>query len=291
MSETTQTQENKELFDLPPGVPEGMRNVYLLQAIAQEMKEIPVLASEVATDSNPLVKVEFPAEGGILTYMGAHELPYRGFPFHEFVDKIDLIKKLSRGMVSGLFHALKSKRWLAPLALPLVFIAKDLLYANLFTFHRLIDRFRVKRERYSRAVRELYRVFDNPRANEDLRTLEIRLMLKDIVCMLAEFDNAYRFRLQDVLPELNKEALKKNPIKEINRLLDIMSVRENSQEVRDTWRLGKMVVKYYLRFDRKLLSMVTDILANLDLEQIKMTPEDVHYSKQRKDYTFRFMQN
>src|SRR3990167_11406900 len=139
---------------LPPEVAGYMQNVQLMHGIVAEMKEIPVLQSEVPTDTNALEKVEFPEEGGILTYMDNHPLPYRGFPYFEFVEKIDLIKKLSRGMLSGLYHSVfKRSKFTLVLMFPLLFVARDLLFTGVYTYSKLIQRFRVKQTRYSRAMR------------------------------------------------------------------------------------------------------------------------------------------
>lgn len=277
---------------LPPEVAGYMQNVQLMHGIVREMKEIPELQSEVPTDTNALTKVEFPDEGGVLTHMTNHPYPYRGFPYFEFVEKIDLIKKISRGTLSGLYHSVKHRNKLRLLLMfPLIFMAKDLISTSVRTFHRLIDRFRIKSHRYSQPIRELYRAFDKPRANEDMETLELRLMLKDIVCTVLEFDNAYRYRFQDIVVELDKVAVKKNTIRELNRLLDIMMSRENGPEVKDTWRLIKMGVRFYLRFDRKMQRMIGDILGELDLKQVELTIEDKHFAGLRQDYTFKFKMN
>lgn len=268
-----------------------LNNVQLMYAIVKEMKEIPELESEKPTDTNALVKVEFPQEGGILTYMSAHEYPYRGFPYMDFVEKIDTFKKMSRGMLSGLYHSLRQgNRLRVLLAIPALFITKDVVSAGLYTYYKLIERLRVKSNLYSKAIRELYRAFDEPR-KEDLKTLELRMILKDIVCMILEFDNAYRYRFQDIIVELDQKAVQKNPIKEFLRLLDVMSQRENDQKVKDTWKLFKLVVRFYLRFDRKLIRMLVDVFSKLDLREIAFMPEDKHFSCQRSDYRFGFMEN
>src|SRR3990167_2674825 len=277
---------------LPPEMDGYMKNMQLMQEIVRSMREIPELESEKPTDTNALLKVEFPKEGGILTYITNHEYPYRGFPFFEFVEKIDTFKKLSRGILSGLYHSLKKgSKFKLLLALPLIFVVRDFISSGIYAYHKLIERFRIKSNLYSNVVRELYRAFNLPRVKEDFETLELRLALKDVLCMILEFDNAYRYRFQDIIVELNKELLKKKPIKELNRLLDLMSSRENDQKVKDTWSLFKLVVKFYLRFDRKLTKMLVDVLSNLNLEEVKHTPEDKHFSCQRKDYIFGFMLN
>src|SRR3990167_5690221 len=84
-----------------------LQNMALMNQVVRQMKEIPELPSEKPKDVHALTKVEFPESGGVLTYMQGYDHPYRGFPFHEFVDKIDVIKKITRAVLSGLFHGLK----------------------------------------------------------------------------------------------------------------------------------------------------------------------------------------
>lgn len=273
---------------IPPEVAAYMDNAAKMQQIIQAMKEIPALQSEVPTDNNPLTKVEFPPEGGVLTFMENHPHPYKGFPFFEYVEKIDVMKKLSRGVLSGFYHSTRGRKLSLILFFPLLFVVKDLLFTGVRTFHRLIERFRIKSNMYCTAVREVYRAFDHPRVNEDLRTLELRLMLKDVLCTVLEFDNAYRYRFQDIIAELDQESVKKNPRKELLRLFNLMSERENTQEIKDTWRLVKMAIRFYLPFDRKLQRMLGDVFSKLNLENVVLTEEDKHFSGLRKDYKFKF---
>ena len=291
MPEYTSQGTSMPLSTLPPAVAAYMQNAAYLQQIVAAMKEIPVLESEKPTDTNPLTKVEFPEEGGVLTYMGNHPYPYKGFPFFENVEKIDTIKKIFRGVLSGFYHSVKHRRLSLVLFLPLLIVSKDLLSTAIRAFHKLIERFRVKREMYSKIVREVYRTFDKPREGEDLKTLELRLMIKDTICTVLEFDNAYRYRFQDVIIELDKEAVKKNPRKELLRLLNLMGEREKTQEVRDTWRLLKMGVRFYLPFDRKISKMLGDVFSEVNLSELALTDPDKHFSCLRQDYTFKFMEN
>lgn len=262
-----------------------MNQMQIMNGIVREMKEIPELPSEVATDKSSLEKVEFPDEGGMLTYMSGHDYPYRGFPYFEIVEKIDLIKKISRAAVSGLYHSLKRKKYWLFTLIPSIWVVKNFAETGIYTFYRLVERFKLKPQRYSRSIRELHRAFSIPRG-EDTHTQELRLMLRDLVCMILEFDNAYRFRVQDWIEDLDQVAVKKNPIKEISRVLTIAQSRELTAEIKDTWTLAKLGVSVYLRFDRKLKNVLADILASIDKEQFKLTPEDKHFTARRKDYAF-----
>ena len=264
-----------------------VKNQRLMQDIAREMKEIPELPSERPTDVSPLTKVEFPVEGGILTYMEGNEYPYKGFPFAEFVDRIDTLKKLSRGFVSALFHSFKNKKFLLLLIfIPLSVIFRHLVRAALYTFYRQVDRSKLKPIRYCDAVREIHRIFSGFREFEGENENELRLMLRDSICMLLEFDNAYRFRMQDVLIEIDQKKLKKKPIKEIVRLFSILQQRELTQEIKDTWTLVKLMISLYLRFDRQLLKIIVDALSQVNKDKLKLSTEDVYYCRKRTDYKF-----
>ena len=127
-----------------------VRHMQLMGGIAKEMKEIPELASEIITPrtTNPLTRVEFPEEGGVLTFMEKYDQPFKGYPYHEFVDKIDFVKKTSRSLMSGLYHQLKRRNriWFLTV-LPGIWIAKDAIRAGVYVIFRVIERFRIKKER------------------------------------------------------------------------------------------------------------------------------------------------
>lgn len=257
--------------------------------IVAEMKEIPVLPSEVPKDVSALQRVEM--RDGILTYMDNHDYPYRGFPFHEFVEKIDLIKKVCRQIQSGMYHSLKDRSSLElKLLIPLIpTLGKYIFYAFTYAFYRLIERSRIKTKYFSKAVREIHRACSVNRLNETERVAELRKMLRDIECMILEFDNAYRYRAQDILVEFNKEALKKNPIDELIRVLDLMVEREIRQEVKDTWTLLKMFVKHYMRYEPEIRNLIVDVICEMDMERIKLTIEDKYFAEHRDDYKFGFI--
>lgn len=266
-----------------------LENMRVMNVIVSQMKEIPILPSEIPqqNDTNPLNRVEFPDAGGILTFMDGHEEPYKGFPYFEFVDKIDVMKKLTRAHLSGLYHALKTRNKLQLATLLVVpWFFKDFLRVQLYTLWKLIDRFRIKKERYCDAIREMHRVFSLGGESE-----ELKLQIKDVFCMFLEFDNAYRYRFQDVIVELNKEKLRTAPRKELIRLFDVLASRENSQEIKDTWKLARLALKFYLPLDRELTRILQEVFLEADLEKLRLTKEDVHYCHKRKDYTFGFQLN
>lgn len=256
-----------------------------MQTVIGEIKEIPELPSEAPKDSTFITNVDFPEEGGVLTYMDGHDEPFRGFPFHEFVDKVDTLKKIGRGMLSSLFHSIK-KRNKFELAL-LVFtpwLFEALLLGGLYAANRIVSRFKFKKDKYSQAVRELHRVLS-------LEKGEVREIIRDLLCMTLENDNAYRFRFQDIIVNLDKVALKKNVSKEVVRLLTLMQSREKNVDVSDTWTLLKTFLPMYLFVNRKLRKELAFILGEINLGEVELTKEDKWFCYPRSDYHFGFVLN
>lgn len=267
-----------------------IQNMKIMHQIVSEMKEVPILESEKPKDVSPLTKVEFPENGGVLTFMEGHEYPYKGFPAAEFVDRIDLLKKVIRTTLSGFYHELKGKSKLKLLTLlPALWVARHGVRTGIYTFYRIIDRFKMKEFRYSSTVRELHRAFSVEIPKESVKDKEIRLMLRDGICMLLEFDNAYRYRFQDIIAELNRENARKNIIGELKRLLTIMQSREKTPEVRDTWTLFKLLVSLYLRFDKGMKTLISNVLVEIDTGKAALDEGDKHYCNPRQDYTFGYM--
>lgn len=265
----------------------GFQNVppaEAMMAIVREMKELPELPSEnPGNDVSTLDRVDAPDEGGVLTYLSSEEEPYRGFPFFEMVEKIDLMKKVSRGTLSSLFHSAKKRPKILFLGLVFVpWLISDLVKAYLYAMYRIVLRFRLKPNYYCQAMRELHRSL----SEKDEFTSQIR----DLICMVLEMDNAYRFRFQDVIVELDKGALGKNPSKELSRLLSILQNREKGQDVKDTWTLLKTFLPLVF-LSGKVKRGVVQVLLDLDLSKVALTKEDKWYAFARKDYTCGFITN
>lgn len=284
------TQENNEA-SLQVGRAEQdklIQSVSMINEVAKRLKQIPELPSEKATDNHPLVKVEFPDEGEVFTYMQGYDYPYRGYPYYEFVDRIDVVKKLIRNLQSGFYHGFKN-RWYRWLLIPLVpFVGRQVFWAFVYTFKRVVDRTPMRINRFSQFVQEVHRAFSISWSDETPQITELRKWLRDIECMILEFDNAYRFRGQDLAVEINKHALEHDPIKELLRLIDIWISREKVVDVKNSWELLKLFVQYYLRFDQPLLKLFTRTLLELDLEKCALTDNDKYFAHPRKDYTFGF---
>ena len=260
--------------------------------IVAEMKEIPELPSEnPGDDKTTLERVDAPDEGGVLTYLTGEGEPYRGFPFFEMVEKIDTMKKMVRGALSSMFHSMKKRPKVLLLGIVFVpWLIEDLAKATLYALYRIVLRFKIKPKYYSQPMRELFRAF-SVRGNSTDEEFEFTSQVRDLLCMVMEMDNAYRFRFQDVIVHLDKVALRKNPGKEVSRLLSILQSREVGQDVKDTWTLLKTFLPPVLMVNGTMRKLIVNVLCELNMDEVKLSVEDKWYACARKDYICDFRTN
>jgi hypothetical protein len=123
-------------------------------------------------------KVEKPEEGGIEAYNDYAKYPYPGFVTSEDLDQISKYKRFIPLGIEILNKFLSS------------YLPKD-------------------PKEYSRPVRELYRVLtlaeDRHQQFMPKRTFK---MMKNIICLLLEKDDAYRPIMQDILPEIDMSKIR-----------------------------------------------------------------------------------
>jgi hypothetical protein len=127
-------------------------------------------------------------------------------------------------------------------------------------------------DRYSQPVREIYRLIKDEQTRE-------------VVCAILEFDDAYRYRVQDILGELNKANFRLDPMDEIKRLVRVYVHREDKT-------MGRVfnAIRYglsYLKLNRKLLVKLKDFVEDLDLDEIKMSKEDIYWTNILGSYKYR----
>lgn len=148
---------------------------------------------------------------------------------------------------------------------------KDYMY---FVHMGLRDVYYPNVKYYSQPVREIYRLLNG----------EVR----DIICALLEFDTAYRYRFQDIVRELNKKSFEENPIKEINRLIDIFFARGGKFLWEHKFGKIRTLLNIYLFLNKKLLNKLKLIVKEINLDEIKLSKEDIYWTNQAyQEYDFR----
>jgi hypothetical protein len=227
-------------------------------------------------------KVEFPKDGGIISYFSNEEYPMKGFSCSETVENVDEMKKQGMALLKRLKGILSGNKVKATLFY-LVFrkqineVGKGFIESLWF----LIRRYKSKPFLYCKCVREVYRVFNIFILIEKEDSKEILAKIRDLTCMTLEFDDAYRYRFQDILSEVNIEQLKKDPVKELNRLLDILISRDES--LKEKWQMVQKFV-HLIRFKKDLRVFITRFIDELNMDEIRMDELDLYHCETKQAY-------
>jgi hypothetical protein len=289
MEEKQNVSKDKPLDKYDQYVDTMQRMQYIAQAMRDE-ETVPA-PQKPTNDASVITHVEFIKEGGIFTYLARYDFPFRGFPLNDTVQSMDELKKLAKIIIQKFLPYVKNTSLFGKLTLLLsVNHLKKLAECYLYAYHWHVKRYRLKPYMYSQAVRELWDTINKSLVGNQ----DIKEAIRDLSCMFLEFDNAYRFRFQDIMPEMNIEAMKKDPGKEIGRLLDLMAEREIWEEKKtrmaEKWKMAKELISLFLRFSPSTKKIFVDMAIRMDLKRIELTTEDRYYCEFRKDYKFGFMQ-
>ena len=217
-----------------------------------------------------LVKDIKPVDGnGVLVYYDGALYPARGFPTDQIFLSMNIVKRVLR----------------ESLKFPLLF-----LHSN----KRLIESFNsIGEVSFYASVPPKYVLCPAARKIDDMvyifleeigiSPVEAALMARNIA-YIFEFDNAYRYRIQDLASEAIEEELINNPSMEINRLLSIFLERDSDPIITSKFKMFKryisfalMIPKYKKAFKRAM---------ELGLNGIKYDHEDWYWVCQRTDYLY-----
>ena len=251
------------------------------QAVGRVRKNAPTVNAEDQEQIYPLIGFDFPKDDGIRVYWQGIDLPTKTFPYKETVEKIDDLKKIMKANAWGVADLVKRNPIKAGILLLLYQKEIGIIFENLLQeFSQVLRDVEQEPSMYCRAVRELYRVFS-------LEKGEMREQFGKIVCHFVEYDDAYRYRVQDAIVKLDKLCLAKKPIKELRRLLQLLADREGIIGMKKKWERLRTLV-WFLRFKPKLVKEIQSFLINLNLEELKLDDVDKAHARRKPDYKWSF---
>lgn len=198
---------------------------------ADKKEVVPVHGIAKGQLNTPTYNVELPPEGGVLSWHVGDKFPVKSWPFREAIYAIDCIKRV---IINGARFFTK---------LPINILRGRVIRSAMEFFvdycDTVFDRWgRMlpmqddngmefglqgvcwKPQFYCDMVREFRRVALQI-AGDD----EVNKKFVNAICMIFEFDDAYRYRIQDGFGIIDREAFLKNPGKEARRVFKIMQER------------------------------------------------------------------
>lgn len=104
----------------------------------------------------------------------------------------------------------------------------------------------------------------------------------DIMAHIFEYDDAYRYRLQDIMTELDTPRLYTNPCGEVLRLIDLAIMRDKSEDVRRKYKRLKVFAWLLIPLKHFFLNLIKDI----NFDNMKFDEADRYWVSLRGDYNF-----
>lgn len=231
-------------------------------------------------------KTEYPDEGGILVYYKGVPYPKKGFPFPEAIYAIDIAKRFTLAFIS----MLSAKALILPMIvyslLPWKIKLKPIQNA-LFQYARMNEWIMspcfLKREyccKTANGVRTFLEIFMTELGFE---STVIEPVPRNIATFF-EYDDAYRYRLQDIISEVNEDRLDLAPRNEIKRLLKLFAEREKMHAMHTAGIAGKLLSIVLLH--PKVRRAFRAALKGTNLESMKLDNADRYHVLLRGDYDF-----
>jgi len=221
-----------------------------------------------------IVEVKLSKDGGVYSTFENRPYPAKGFPYYDTVHRIDAVKKVFIGLAYG-FANFRGK---LILAFFLLFFRKRVMASARKLIQGLwvtVKPHRLKPLYYCNAVRELYLAFGYTTKPSD--------KARDLVCMILEFDDAYRYRFQYCFGELDKDNFRKNQYKELHRVLGKLIEREKEKKLVTYWRLSRKLL-FIAYFFKDFRAMITEVISHINPANIRMDEGDEYYSKERHNF-------
>lgn len=200
-----------------------------------------------------IVKFDYPLTGGQYVYHEGRPFPMKGHPYPPALIACEFPKRTLVGWLGFLADRDLALSYIGFAVLPRKFKVKIIerwiyWYLQVVNIHLephyLADRF------YMDINREL-RTFIVTFLSEYGLSRDISDQFALAFVTLIEYDTAYRYRIEDILTETTKEKLMANPVKEFQRLIEILAERDNRKHVVAKFRRFTWLFKYAFWFIKK----------------------------------------
>lgn len=258
-------------------------------------------------------KTEYPPEGGIYVYYKGKPFPVKGFPFPEAVYANDNLKRVTRFLIT----IVSGKQMILPILtfaiLPWKWKLKKIEhimdeYTRIAIWQQ--NQSYLLPERYCYAAKEIggfvYEFCIGLGVQKHLCNAEFwkqdRVTAEPVwatiknppagfvwafaraIATIFEYDDAYRYRVQDIGSAVNKEEIIRHPRKELLRLLAIYSKREKSHASEMVKKFSSIVS--LLLMHPKIKKAFIEAVKTVDFSRLGLDNADRYNVLVRDDYDF-----
>ena len=117
---------------------------------------------------------------------------------------------------------------------------------------------------------------------------EIETVLALSFLLMYDFDDAYRYRLQDIFGEINLVALRRHPRRELRRVLKLAMEREMDHDA-NRWLMQPKylaVISLVSLMPPSWVKWIVNLLLRMDMSKVVLDEDDLSWA-QYKQYNFR----
>lgn len=249
-----------------------------------------------------------PPEGGSFTKFYGCTYLFKGFPEINIVENL----ALGKALISMLPRFTISKSHYLKVCFGLLYVFGNKwfwYYAHVYFFmiyRNVVQKNPLSPNKYNKPTKELKRAVDialNKQIEDHpyyegatffrgplnrvtrMEKYETIACAMEFVYLFLEYDNAYRFRLQDAFAELNKDNIKENVRKEVTRIFDILIEREDPQHgIGKKWRQIKKVIVPFLFVSKFTRTFMRDFLLALDTKEFALDESDRYFCLKRRSH-------
>lgn len=248
------------------------------------------IEEKAATSENTfdMERVEIDHEKGIRIFYKGVLFPTKGWPFQSAMYLINIVKRQTMMLMSGfgnkeiIFSALGFL--LTPYSWK-IRIIENLLVSYNRNANFLLSNIYLKNEYMQPCSRELMKIIDRFLLKMGISQITRKETAK-IFATMIEYDDAYRYRIEDIFSETTKESLIQSPRKEIKRLVGIYSSRETkSPQIIAKFKSFSGIFSLIL-LNRKIKQAFLFAIAYCEFSNLQLDEGDRYHCGRRNDYDF-----
>ncbi len=269
-------------------------NIYKNKGTTEQMKQdfsqpVPIVA--IDKDGKPMI--EYTKNKGILVWNEGiekplAEYPFKGMPQPQQTFANNIVKKtileLCRILTLPIFCLAPLIFIFMPRKSKINLLNKALKSLNDITF-RTIEIFLLEEDYLTPLAKTMQRFTRRFLTYLGLNESEAN-RFAETVGFILEYDNAYRFRLQDMFNETTKDKIINYPEQEIKRIVCISRQREAGKVLNDKFKLFANLITWVLK-DNWIKKSYIQAMKETNFDDMKMDESDIFWTNFWEGYDFR----
>lgn len=234
-------------------------------------------------------RTDYPKSGGIFVYYVGMPYPKKGFPYPEAVHANDVLKRISLTMIKPIMQKEMRFPVILTALLPWRYKVK-IIETGLNNFNRvaewLLNGHYLKPDKYSSVCRSIKNIIQTFLMKLGISESVSEFFAKTIQTII-EYDDAYRYRIEDIMTEASYSQLCKDPRSEVNRLRNILNKRERTHAINTLDSVANFLSKALLHPKIKKAFIAAFYgLSDDEFISMRLDNADRYHVLLRSDYDF-----